>query len=152
MQQTTLELQERTRRFAAGAAALCNRLPADPSAQRTAKKLLAASKALVVGYKDVCASASPEKFISGISVVAREAKRARGNLQMLLQLNHVTIESARDVLLEARALEAIFRASRTSTVAEDHGLRGYPSDAGATPLPRARRFPVSPRPSASGTP
>src|SRR4051812_49142149 len=114
MQQTALELQERTRRFAAGAAALCNRRSPHPRAPRTAEKMLAAAKALVVGYKDVCASASPEKFISGISVVAREAKRARGNLQMLLQLNHVTIESARDVLLEARALEAIFRASRNT--------------------------------------
>lgn len=114
MQQRTWELQERTRHFAAGAATLCERLPADPSAQRTGKKLLVASKAVVVGYKDVCASSTPEKFISGISEVAKQAKRARADVQMLLQLNHVTIEACRDLLLEARALEAIFRASRNT--------------------------------------
>jgi hypothetical protein len=112
MQQRTWELQERTRRFAAAVDALCDRLPADPSAQRTAKKLRTAAKAVMVGYKDVSASPSPEKFIVGISVVASQAKRARASVQMLLQLNHVTIEAARDVLLEARALEAIFRRSR----------------------------------------
>jgi len=112
MQQRTWELHERTRRFAAAADALCDRLPADASAQRTAKKLRAAAKAVVVGYKDVCASPSPEKFIAGISIVASQARRARASVQMLLQLNHVTIEAARDLLLEARALEAIFRRSR----------------------------------------
>ena len=91
---------------------MCDRLPADASAQRTAKKLRAAAKAVVAGYKEVCASPSPEKFIAAISVVASQARRARAAVQMLLQLNHVTIEAARDLLLEARALEAIFRRSR----------------------------------------
>jgi hypothetical protein len=114
MQQKTWDLHDRTRRFAAGVAALCERLPADPGAQRTGQKLLAASRALVVGYTDVCASSTPEQFISGISEVAKQAKRARACVQMLLQLNHATIEACRDLLLEARALEAIFRASRTT--------------------------------------
>ena len=68
----------------------------------------------MVGYKDVCASSSPEKFISGISAVAIQAKRTRASLQLLLQLNHVTIEAARDLLFEARGLEAIFVASRNT--------------------------------------
>jgi hypothetical protein len=114
MQPRTWELQERTRRFAAGVVTLYEELPADGSAQRTGKKLLAASRAVVAGYKDVCASPTPETFISGISVVARQAKQARACVQMLLQLNHVTIEACRDLLLEARALEAIFRASRNT--------------------------------------
>jgi hypothetical protein len=77
MQQRTWELQERTRRFAAAVDVMCDHLPADPSAQRTAKKLRAAAKGVVVGYKDVCASPSPEKFISGISVVT---SRSRGRV------------------------------------------------------------------------
>ena len=127
MQQRTWELQDRTRRFAAAVDALCDRLPADPSAQRTAKKLRTAAKAVVVGYKDVCASPSPEKFIAGISIVATQAKRARASVQMLLQLNHVTIETARDVLLEARALEAIFRRSR-ETAKKHRRARLAPAD------------------------
>jgi len=127
MQQRTWELHERTRRFAAAADALCDRLPADASAQRTAKKLRAAANAVVVGYKDVCASPSPEKFIAGISIVASQAKRARASVQMLLQLNHVTIEAARDVLHEARALEAIFRRSR-ETAKKHRRARLAPTD------------------------
>ena len=126
MRETTWELQERTRRFATAVDRLCDRLPADHSAQRTAKKLRAAAKAIVVGYKDVCASPSPEKFIAGISVVASQTKRARACVQMLLQLNHVTIEAARDVLLEARALEAIFRKSRDTAKKHHRDRLGRP--------------------------
>src|SRR4051794_27096187 len=102
MQQKTWELQDRTRRFAAAGDMLCYRPSADPGAQRIRRKLRAAATAMVAGYKDVCASGSPQKFIAGIAAVARQARRARASLQMLLQLNHVTIEASRDALLEAR--------------------------------------------------
>jgi len=114
MHQRACELQERTRRFHHAVFALCDRLPAEPDAQRVAARLRACCAAVVAGYSDVCASPSPEKFIAAIALVARQAKRAKAHLQMLLQLDHVTIESARDILLEARALEAIFRASSTT--------------------------------------
>ena len=112
MDQHAIDLQDRTRRFAAAIATLCERLPADPGAQRTAAKLLASSRAVTAGYTDTCASPSPDSFISRISAVAAQAKRTRASLQLLLQLNHVTIEAARDLLFEARGLEAIFVASR----------------------------------------
>jgi four helix bundle protein len=108
------ELQARTDRFAAAAIELCERLPADASAQRIARKLTASAKAMATGYKDVCASRTPERFIDGMSAVASQAKQAKRNLQLLLQLNHVTIESCRELLFEARGLENIFVASRNT--------------------------------------
>ena len=110
----TLELQQRTRQFAAAIAALCDRLPVEPGAQRAGRKLRVSSHAMMDGYEHVCASRSPEKFISAISAVAIQAKRARAGLQLLLQLNHVTIADARDLMIEARAFEAIFVKSRNT--------------------------------------
>ena len=112
MHEKTVDLLHRTRSFAVSVNSLCDRLPTEASAQRIGRKLRASVKAIAVGYKDVCVSRSPEEFMARISVVARESKRARAHVQMLLQLNHMTIEATRDVLLEARALEAIFRKSR----------------------------------------
>jgi four helix bundle protein len=114
MHPKTWELQARTERFAAAAIELCERLPADASAQRIAKKLTASATAMATGYTDVCASRTPERFIDGMSAVARQAKQAKQNLQLLLQLNHVTIESCRELLFEARGLENIFVASRNT--------------------------------------
>lgn len=131
MRLTPLELQDRTRRFAAAIGDLCDRLPADPSAQRTGTKLRASSKAVMVGYKDVCASPSPEKFISGISAVAIQAKRTRASLQLLLQLDHVTIESVRNLLFESRGLEAIFVASRNTAKRRHRARQGRARTRGA---------------------
>lgn len=46
-----------------------------------------------------------------MSHVARNAKLARTILQGLVALNHVSIERARGLILEARAFEAIFKSS-----------------------------------------
>jgi hypothetical protein len=110
----TRELRERLRRFAAGTARLCDRLPIDPGAQRVGRKLRVSSQSMMTGYTDVCAAPSAERFISAISAVAIHAKRARASLQLLLQLNHLTIADARDLMIEARAFEAIFVKSRNT--------------------------------------
>src|SRR5438094_5943028 len=93
-----------------------SRLSAQVSAGLRAPKimrtLITASTAMESGYRDTCASSSPEKFIEGISVVARNAKKAKTSLVLLLQLDLVAIEMVRDLILEARGLEAIFTASR----------------------------------------
>ena len=79
---------------------------------RLSRKLITAARAVERGHNDACASQSPDQFINGISAVARQAKEARTCLQLLIQLDHVTIEAARELFLEAKGLEAIFKASR----------------------------------------
>jgi four helix bundle protein len=156
MQDTTIELLQRTGAFAVAINAFCDRLPTEPGAQRIARKLRASSKAIAAGYQDVSVSRSPEEFITRISMVARQAKRARGHVQMLLQLNHVTIEATRDLLLEARALEAIFRKSReTAKRHQRHTPGRLPTAGEAQEIIRRRRRlrpTASRRPSSSGTP
>jgi hypothetical protein len=49
-----------------------------------------------------------------MSAVARNARRARTLLQDMVRANHITIEAARELILEARGLEAIFVASRNT--------------------------------------
>ena len=108
MDQKTWELQERTRNFVRSVERLSAGVPNEASAVRLARKLVVAATAVDRGYRDVCASRSTAEFIKGMSAVARLSKVALANLQMLLQLNHVTIESTRDLIFEARGLRAIF--------------------------------------------
>lgn len=111
MQQKTRELQQRTLRFAAAVDVLCRHLVAKRSANRLAQRLATAATAVVTKYLNVCTAASREARIAGLADVLSSAKRARKILQDLVALNHVPIESARDPIHEARALEAIFKAS-----------------------------------------
>jgi len=97
MHQKTWELQERTRNFVRSVERLSASVPNEASAVRLARKLVVAATAVDRGYRDVSASRSPEDFIKGMSAVARQAKVALANLQMLLQLNHITIEATRDL-------------------------------------------------------
>ena len=75
---------------------------------------MAACKNMDVGYRHACASASPDEFISRISHVAQHANKTRASLVMLTQLGYVSIDAARDPILEARGLANIFVASRTT--------------------------------------
>jgi hypothetical protein len=114
MQQKAWELQERTRRFVAAVARFSTRISSGNGTSKAMRTLLATSTAMHSGYRDVCSSSSPEKFIAGISAVARNAKKAKTALVLLVQLDQVSIETARELILEARGLEAIFHASRNT--------------------------------------
>jgi hypothetical protein len=114
MHQKAWELPERTHRFAAAGARLSGEVTDGVRVHKVMRTLIAASTAMEAGYRDTCASSSPEKFIAGISIVARHAKRAKAALVLLVQLNLISIEVVRDLILEARGLEAIFLASRNT--------------------------------------
>jgi hypothetical protein len=114
MQSHACELVERAGRFKDAVGDLANHVTDTPSARKIVKSLTATSSAIPSGYKDACASSSPEQFISRISAVARSAKKAKAALVLLVQLDHISIQDAREAILEARALEAIFVASRNT--------------------------------------
>ena len=78
------------------------------------RRVSAASTAVDIGYRAACVSQSPEQFIVHVSAVARNARRARTLLQDMVRANHITIEAARELILEARGLEAIVVASRNT--------------------------------------
>ena len=112
--QKAVDLQDRIARFAGAVERLCAPLTAAGTAQPTIRKLTAAAAALQTGYRETCASSSPEEFVERISAVARHAKKAVACLVLLVELRHLPIEAARETILEARALEAIVAATRNT--------------------------------------
>lgn len=105
------ELEQRALRFARGCQTFCSPLLAKRETKRLAQRLLTAATAVDRGYRTVSTAGSRDEFIMLIAPVAKSARRARTILQDLLELRHTTIEDVRSLLLEARALEAVFRAS-----------------------------------------
>ena len=116
MQSRSWEIQERAARFGKNVARLCEQVTVTPSSQRIVRNLTTASAAMQTGYRDTCASSSPERFILGISAVARHAKRATACLVLLLELNHVSIEEARRNLREA--VELLLESASVDEIAE----------------------------------
>jgi hypothetical protein len=109
-----LVLEQRTDRFVNGLTDLLKRVDESPNTTRITKPLRQHAGEMKSGYRDACASSSPEQFIERISFVARKAKRVKASLVLLVQLDHLGIDVARETILEARALEAIFTTSRNT--------------------------------------
>lgn len=148
VQSQSTELIARTQRFKDAVSGLASRLTDGPIARKIVKSLGTATNGIAVGYKDACASSSPDEFIARISVVARNAKKAKVDLVMLVQLDYISIDIAREVILEAKALEAIFVASRNTSKKRARGRmtpRRNPSEravqASDAKPPRRRRSP-----------
>jgi len=114
MDQRTWELQVRTRKFADDIQKLCGQLSDCPAATRVGNQLRRAADAIHPCYAVACRSDSREEFIDRISVVRSHARKATRLLRRLLDSNYLRIETARDIVLESRALTAIFEASRNT--------------------------------------
>jgi hypothetical protein len=95
-------------------ARVCGTLPEDPAIRKLSRHVSIAATAVDGGYRSAVVSKSPEQFIERIGAVARQAKRARIVLLRMVETNYLTIDAARELILEARGLEAIFVASRNT--------------------------------------
>jgi hypothetical protein len=109
MHQKAWELQERTRRFSQAVSDLCGKLSSERDVRKLARRVSIASTAVDIGYRAACVSQSPEQFIVHISAVARHVRRATTLLQDMVHANHVSIESARALILEARGTRGYLR-------------------------------------------
>ena len=111
--QSQLEFQERLER----AVASVESLPAAAGGKRgeqLRRALVRDVKLACEGYRAACNSTSPDQFIERISAAAAKAKRTTSTLVLLVQLDYLHIDEARDVIIEARALERILTASRNT--------------------------------------
>jgi hypothetical protein len=113
MQVQAAALLERIRRFRVDAERLCATITPSASANSLQRQLSSAATAVDTSYAAAC-DVWGERFVLHISAAARHAKRARVRLQDLAHLDHVTLEAARALLPEARAIEAILTASRNT--------------------------------------
>jgi len=75
---------------------------------------MATTTGLIASYEAASVAGSRDSFIVHMSAAARHAKRARHLLHDLTQTHHVDIEHSRELILEARGIEAILGASRTT--------------------------------------
>ena len=116
-----IELQQRTARFLRAVEELAPKVSGEKRGQTLLGSLLKSSREVEAGYRHACASATPAQFVSRISVVARNAKKAKASLMLLAQLGYVQIDAAREAIIEARALESIFAASRNTAKRRQSG-------------------------------
>jgi hypothetical protein len=114
MNQKAAALCTRIRRFRVELETLCAGVEPSAAAKRMVRRLSSAATAVDISYQAACKVGRAEDFLPHVSAAARHARRARRLLQDFVQMNYVTIVNAREVILEARALEAILVASRNT--------------------------------------
>jgi len=114
MDPRTIDLIARIDRLREQAQALSAIDASSSSAKRLQRRLSTATTGVVTSYRAACTASSRDDFIVHISAAARHAKRARQILQDLTHLGYASIETIRDLILEARGIEAILSASKTT--------------------------------------
>jgi four helix bundle protein len=112
MNSKALELQERTRAFAAAVIKFCDGLPEHVAVRSIVDQLLDSAGSTDSNYRATCRARSPEEFIAKIGVAAEEADESKGWLQLLVSSNFATTAQADALIQEADELTAIFVASR----------------------------------------
>jgi hypothetical protein len=104
----------RIRGFCSELEALCAGIAPSSSAKRMVRRLTSASTGVDVSYCAACRVTWTDDFLPHVSAAARHAKRTRQLLQDLAHMNYVSLEDARDLIHEARGLEAILVVSRNT--------------------------------------
>src|SRR5436190_16337158 len=108
MKDRALELQARTRRFAAAVIAFCDGLQRDPATRMIVGQLLDSAGSTDSNYRATCRARSPAEFIAKIGVAAEEADESKGWLELLVSSNRTTPDEAGALIREADELTAIF--------------------------------------------
>jgi len=112
MNPKTIELQDRTRRFAASVIAFCESLSCGPAAQRILVQLIDSAGATDSNYRAACRARSKAEFIAKLGVAIVEADESKGWLQLLVVSNQVSPATAAALIQEADELVAILVKSR----------------------------------------
>ena len=111
MNPKALQLQERTRDFAARVITFCAAMRSS-AARQIAEQLVDAAGSTDSNYRAACRARSPAEFIAKLGTAVEEADESKGWLQLLVHANLTSAEDARDLIGEADELVAIFVASK----------------------------------------
>ena len=114
MDRRTLALIERIERLRLQSQSLGGALNESASGRRLQRRWSAAATEVDRSYRAASTAGSGDAFILHVSAAARQAKRARQTLQDLTQMGYASIETTRELILEARGIEAILTASRNT--------------------------------------
>ena len=121
MNDKTVKLQERTRKFAAAVIRFCGKLPATDAARQIGQQLIDSASSTDSNYRAACRGRSRDEFIAKIGIAIEEADESKGWLQLLVEADIVSAMDAADLTQEADELTAIFVRSRKT--AEEGRLR-----------------------------
>jgi hypothetical protein len=80
-------------------------------------------------YTSAASGGSPRHFIEQVSIAVRKLRRAISGLVLLVQLDYLPIEQARDPIIEARDLERLL--TRTRDAARRRHVRSRRSAVGS---------------------
>ncbi|HEY3885975.1 MAG TPA: four helix bundle protein [Vicinamibacterales bacterium] len=112
MHPKTIELQDRTRRFAAEVIAFCGGLSQNVACQRIVPQLIDSSGSTDSNYRAACRARSKAEFIAKLGVAIEEADESKGWLQLLVESKQTTPERALPLIQEADELLSILIRSR----------------------------------------
>jgi four helix bundle protein len=113
----TVELQARTRRFAASVIAFCEQLPRNVACQRITPQLIDAANAADSNYRGACRGRSKAEFIAKLGVACEEADESKGWLELLVESKQARGEVVEALIQEADELVSIFAKSRITAEA-----------------------------------
>jgi len=114
MHQKTADLIARIRELHTQIQGLGAAMTESPASRRLLRRLTAASTAVDAAYQAACVAGSRDRFILHVAAAARHARRERRILQDLTHLHHPSLDATRELILEARGIEAILTASRNT--------------------------------------
>jgi len=112
MHPKTIELQGRTRRFAAAVILFCGRLPQTVASQRITVQLIDSAGSTDSNYRAACRARSKAEFISKLGTAIEEADESKGWLQLLVESRQTDPTAAAPLIQEADELVSIFVSSR----------------------------------------
>jgi four helix bundle protein len=112
---TPEELRQRTKAFALRVIRLYRALPASAEAQVIGKQLLRCGTSVAANYRAVCRARSKAEFVSRLGIVVEEADESMLWLELLDESGIVKHDLLEPLQKEAKALTALFTASRTTS-------------------------------------
>ena len=111
------DLKQRTKLFALNVIKTLRFLPKNEETRVMGRQLLRSATSVAANYRAVCRARSHQEFVSKIGTVVEEADETVFWLEMLLETNNLTKDSAQSLLAEAQELLAIFGASQRTAKA-----------------------------------
>jgi four helix bundle protein len=112
MTNPTVELKERTKRFALGTITLFRSLPRKDEARILGRQFLRSATSVAANHRAACRARSRAEFIAKIGVVMEEAGETVFWLELLMESGIVGPDSLHNMLKEANELAANFAASQ----------------------------------------
>ncbi len=112
MTNPTIELKQRTKRFALRIIRLFRALPKTEEARVVGRQLLRSGMAVAANYRAACRARSRIEFIAKMGVAVEEADEAVSWMELLVESGAIHANRMDEILREANELLAIFAASQ----------------------------------------